>query len=303
MGTEASVQLWATDAALAKRQIDSVFVEMRRIDALMSPYREDSELALINRSAYQKAHALGSEMLHLLQKSQYFFRLSDGSFDVSYASVGRLYDYRRGIQPDPERLQAARKCVGMDKLLLDKSAAQIRFQCDQTALDLGGIAKGYAVDRGIALLQQQGVEHAMVSAGGDSRLLGDRRGRPWVVGVRNPRSKEDDALRSLLRLPLDNVAVSTSGDYERFFFDGELRVHHILSPLSGRSVSEIQSVTVIGPDAVDTDALSTAVFVMGVQRGLALIERLPAFDAIVIGSDRRIHYSSQLQSAGANHDF
>src|SRR5690606_5680450 len=120
----------------------------------------------------------------------------------------------------------------------------------------GGIAKGYAVDRGVAILREHGVRHATLSAGGDSRVLGDKRGQPWLVGVRNPRKGADSVA---ITLPLVDTAISTSGDYERFFIDaatGE-RVHHILNPQTGRSVAGITSVSVIGPQGFDTDPLST----------------------------------------------
>jgi thiamine biosynthesis lipoprotein len=134
--------------------------------------------------------------------------------------------------------------------------------------------------------------HASLSAGGDSRVLGDKRGRPWLVGIKNPRA---DAVA--ISLPLDNVAVSTSGDYERYFIaDSGERVHHIINPRTGKSTSGVNSVTIIGPQGFDTDPLSTSVFVMGPEKGLALINKLPGFDAVIITSQGKVLYSQGLEN-------
>jgi len=135
-----------------------------------------------------------------------------------------------------------------------------------------------------------GIQHATISAGGDSRVIGDRRGRPWIIGVKDPRVEDKMALL----LPLTDVAVSTSGDYERFFLEGETRVHHILNPATGQSAAGIMSVTVLGDNALDTDPLSTTVFVLGVEKGLLLLNRLSGFDGVIIDKSGKIYYSAGL---------
>jgi thiamine biosynthesis lipoprotein len=157
-------------------------------------------------------------------------------------------------------------------------------------IDLGGVAKGHAVDRSIALLQTRGIKQAIVTAGGDSRIIGDRKGRPWMVAIRDPRRR----YKAVAVLPLHNAAISTSGDYERYFeLNGE-RYHHIINPRNGHSVSGIRSVTVIGPNSTTADALSTGVFVLGVEKGLAVIESLPDVEAVMIDANSEMHYSSGL---------
>jgi thiamine biosynthesis lipoprotein len=157
-------------------------------------------------------------------------------------------------------------------------------------IDLGGIAKGYAVDRSMALIEAAGIMAAAVAAGGDSRIIGDRLGEPWTVGVQDPRNDEEMAVL----LPLVDTAVSTSGDYQRFFVEDGVRYHHILDPKTGDSARASWSVTILGPDATFTDAMSTSVFVLGPDRGLALIDRLPGIDAIVIDADGELRYSADL---------
>ena len=131
---------------------------------------------------------------------------------------------------------------------------------------------------------------ALVNAGGDTRLLGDRRGKPWVVGIRDP----DDESKWVTRLALDDEAISTSGDYERFFDEDGVRYHHILDPKSGKPVAGVRSVTIIGPDATLTDGLSTSVFVLGPERGLALIEATPGYAAVIIDAGRKVRFSKAL---------
>ena len=157
-------------------------------------------------------------------------------------------------------------------------------------IDLGGFAKGHAVDRGAQILAARGIAHAIVTAGGDSRVLGDRRGRPWTIAIRDPRNAEG----VVAVLPLEDVAISTSGDYERFFVrDGE-RCHHLIDPATGKSPCGVRSVTILAADGLTTEGLSKSVFVLGVERGMRLIESLTEVDAVVVDAQGRLHYSSGL---------
>ena len=290
MGTRVSVQLWHPDEKRATEAIRAVMDEMWRIDQLMSPFREQSELSRINRHAAEGAMPISRELFDLLQKAVEFSRLSQGAFDVTFASVGRFYDYRKGIRPDDTQLHSLLPKVNFNHLQFDTKQQTLAFAVEGVQIDLGGIAKGYAVDRAIELLKAAGVQHALVSAGGDSRILGDRRGRPWHVAIQNPRNRKG----TVALLPLIDAAVSTSGDYERYFeADGE-RHHHILTPATGRSPDQLRSVTVIGVDTTTTDALSTTVFVLGLKKGLGLIETLPGIDAVIIDNKGKMHYSSGL---------
>jgi FAD:protein FMN transferase len=157
-------------------------------------------------------------------------------------------------------------------------------------IDLGGIAKGYAVDRGIAILKARGIEHAVVTAGGDTRIIGDRFGRPWIVGIRNP----DDKSKVVTRIPLVDTAMSTSGDYERYFDENGVRYHHIIDPRTGQSARKVRSATILGPTAMQTDGLSKTAFVLGPEEAMKIIERLPDFDAIFVTPDGRVLYTKGL---------
>jgi thiamine biosynthesis lipoprotein len=292
MGTEVSVTLWDTDAQHAAEAIDAVMELMRKIDQDWNPDAPGSELHTLNQQAVNTAFPVSLEMAQVIDRALYYSQLTDGAFDISFSSVGHLYDYRQGRAPSVEQTRQALNAVNYRLLKLDRVTPTVQFGHPQMRIDLGGIAKGYAVDRAIELLVHRGIEHASVSAGGDSRLLGDRRGRPWIVGIRNPRKDGGVALA----LPLTDIAFSTSGDYERYFIDPDTgqRIHHIINPRTGTSASAVISASVMGPRGFDTDPLSTTVFILGVERGLALINDLPDFDAIIIGADGVVHYSNGL---------
>jgi thiamine biosynthesis lipoprotein len=290
MGTAISVELWADDRAEGESAITAVMDEMHRIDHLMSPHRPASELSRINRDAATSAVSVSAEMIRLLDRANEFSRLSDGAFDITYAAVGHLYDYRERIRPNEAELARARALVGWRNLVVDVPARTVRFALDGMRIDLGGFAKGQAVDNATAILQAIGIRHAIVSAGGDSRVIGDRRGRPWTIGVRDPRR----AGEMVAMLPLEDVSISTSGDYERYFDADGVRFHHLIDPATGRSPSSVHSVTILAEDGLTTEALSKCVFVLGVEKGLRLIESQPEVDAVIVDAAGALHYSAGL---------
>ena len=290
MGTSVSVELWADDNQTAQVAIEAVMQEMTRIDQTMSPYIETSELALINREATQHPVKISAEMMHLLKTSKHYSEISYGTFDITFASVGYLYDYRNHIKPTDAQIESHLNAIDYRSMKLDEKARTVHFLKTGMRIDLGGIAKGYAVDRGAEILLARGIKNAIVTAGGDSRIIGDRRGRPWMVGIKNPREEN----KSAVALPLTDTAISTSGDYERYFMDGERRVHHIINPKTGKSATGVRSVSVLAPRGIDTDALTKPLFILGVQRGMEIIDKIPGVDAIVIDDQGQMFYSKNL---------
>lgn len=295
MGTSVTVQLWADDRVRGAAAMAAVMAEMQRIDRAYSPQRADSELSIANAVAATGAVRLSDELFQLVARAQAFSQLTAGTFDISTASAGALYDYRAGVAPDDISLARAVQAIGWRQLQLDPAASTLRFGRPGMRIDLGGFARGHAVDRCWALLRRHGIRHAIVTAGGDSRLLGDRRGRPWTMAIRDPRNPE--ALVAVL--PLQDVAVSTSGDGERGFVRDGVRHHPLLDPRTGRSPSQVRSVTVVAPDGLTADALGKAVFVLGVERGLQLIEPLVGVDAVVIDADGQLHCSQGFEAQQA----
>jgi thiamine biosynthesis lipoprotein len=261
----------------------------------MSHYKPASQLSQINARGAKEAVVVDKELFDLIRLSLHFSEITDGAFDITYASVGYLYDYRKHIKPTEAQIEKALPGVNYRHLILDEKTHSVRFAQEGMRIDLGGIAKGYAVDRCIGILQARGVEHAVVTAGGDTRIIGDRFGRPWIVGIRHP----DDSSKVIMRMPLVDTAMSTSGDYEHYFDENGQRYHHIIDPRTGHSASKVRSATILGPTAVQTDGLSKTAFVLGADKALEIIQRLPDFDAIFVRPDGKVLYTKGLQPPDA----
>ncbi|MEN8667750.1 MAG: thiamine biosynthesis protein ApbE [Alcanivorax sp.] len=289
MGTRVFVELWHDDPAKAALLMQGVMDEMERINQLMSPYKTSSELARVNRDAATAPVQVSQELFDLVQKANHYSDLSGGAFDITFASVGHQFDYRNRRRPGQQEQATAAALIGYRSLKLDPMTRTLEFGKPGMRIDLGGIAKGYAVDQAVSGLLAAGVEHAIVTAGGDSRLIGDHRGRPWMLGIKHPRGEEH-----VITLPLSDSAISTSGDYERFFEEGGVRFHHIIDPAKGDSARELLSVTVLAEHSVDADALSTTLFVLGPQKGLKLVNSLAGVSAILIDRTGKVRYSTDL---------
>lgn len=292
MGTRIAVELWADSKAQADAAIARVFAEMRRIDAAMSTYKDDSEISKVNRLAAGGPVRISAELFDLLETAIGYSRLTEGAFDITYASVGFMYDFRAHVKPTDEQIAQALPTVNYRHLELDRATGTIHFARPGVRIDLGGIAKGHAVDRGIALLQAAGIEQASVTAGGDTRIIGDRRGAPWVVGIRHP----DDKSQVLARIPLVDTAISTSGDYERYFDEKGVRYHHIIDPRSGHSASKVRSATILASTATRTDGLSKTAFVLGAEKAIEIYNRLDDVDAILVTPEGEVLYTKGLEA-------
>jgi FAD:protein FMN transferase len=295
MGTRCYVQLWADDPDKGNAAIDAVMAELRRIDDLMSHYKPESQLSQINQYGNERAVQVDKELFDLIKLSTHFSEITEGAFDITYASVGYLYNYPQHIHPTEAQIRAALPAVNWRNLILDEAHHTVRFGHPGMRIDLGGIGKGYAVDRGIDILKARGVQRALVTAGGDSRIIGDRMGRPWLVAIRHP----DNPSKVVTRIPLSDAAVSTSGDYERYFDEDGVRYHHIIDPHTGHSASKVRSATVIGPTATQTDGMSKTAFVLGAEKALEIINRMPEYDAVFVLPDGKMLYSNGLRPAAS----
>lgn len=290
MGTHVHVEVWHEAQPVAAAAVASALTELRRIDRLMTPYSTTSDVGQVNASAANRAVAISAETFNLIGTAQAYSELSGGAFDITFAAVGHLYDLRNRVKPNAEQVAAALPAIGFRQLQLDAAQRTLRFTQPRMRIDLGGIAKGYAVDNATAALRRHGIQSALIMAGGDTAVLGTKQGKPWRIGIRDPRNP--DALAGAL--PVVDAAVSTSGDYERFFIQDGVRYHHILDPKTGRPAQACRSVTIVGPNATTTDALSTTVFVLGPDKGMALVEQLPGIEAVIIDAEGAQHVSSGL---------
>ncbi|NRB39115.1 MAG: FAD:protein FMN transferase [Pseudomonadales bacterium] len=290
MGSNIHIEFWAENNA--ESLLSQSLKILHKVDSSMNPLDPSSELYHINQHAFSQAIHVSSTLFKLLEKAQTISQLSQGAFDISFASIGFKYDYQNSIHPDKKVIKKHLQSINYKAIKLNHKNQSIRFTHPDLKIDLGGIGKGHAVDKVCDFLQSKGVQHAIITAGGDSRLIGDKKGKPWVVAIKNPRQ----TTQQILRIPLENVALSTSGDYERFFIEDGKRYHHILNPKTGHSPNNaIQSVSILADDSTTADALSTTVFVLGIKKGLQLINQLNNVDVIIISAGGQFHYSEGLQ--------
>lgn len=299
MGTEVHIIAFTTpaaDEAKVRAAIRRAYDEIVRLERLMTTWRDDSELMNVNRRAGE-AVKVGADTLAVLEKSIWASKLSQGTFDVTYASMGELWKFGDAAEAEPKlpSAQAVKQGIariGYGKIELDRAAGSVRIGKDQK-LDLGGIAKGYAVDRASAVLKQAGVTSFLVQAGGDLYGAGRKPdGSPWVSGVRDPRGPAD---RFFATIELEDRSFSTAGDYARSWISGGKRYHHIIDPRSGYPATLSRSVTIWAPDALTADAIDDAVFVLGPEKGLALVESLDGVGAVIVAADNRVIVSRRLQ--------
>ena len=291
MGTRIYVELWDTDPVHGEASIDAVMADMRRIDDLMSHYKPESQLSKINQHAAEAPVVVDKELFDLIKLSTHYSEITEGAFDITYASVGYLYNYPNHVRPTEEQIKAALPAVNWRNMKFDDAHHSVFFEHKGMRIDLGGIGKGYAVDHGIEILQKRGIQHAVVTAGGDSRIIGDHMGRAWLVAIRHP----DDPNKVVTRIPLSDAAMSTSGDYERYFDENGVRYHHIIDPHTGHSASKVRSATIIGPTATQTDGMSKTAFVLGAEKTLEIINRMPEYDAVFVKPDGKVLYSNGLR--------
>jgi len=280
-----SIVAYAEQPGEAQRTLERALDEVDRIDRLMSHYREDSPLSRINREAARGPVHVDRELFDFISLALKYGAESDGAFDVTVGPLMRAWGFFRGEGrfPTGAELTRARSATGLAHVILDPSAHTIRFDREGVEIDLGGIAKGYAVDRAVTLLIQGGIRSALVSAGGSTiYALGQPPDRPhWEVAIQDPL----DSLRVAFEVPLKNRALSISGVSEKFFEIDGVRYSHIMDPRTGRPVDGVLSVIVRAPDGTAGDAIDNVLFVQGVERGRAYLRRHRGVDATFLLPD------------------
>ena len=296
MGTWVHVTIWGADDAAAVNAIDKVFTEFDRIDRLMTTWTDTSEVSRINLAAGDgKPVTVSPELIGVLQKANEASRLSDGAFDItvgSFSGVWKFDEDNDGTIPPPELVAERKKLVSWRDLVLDPARSTARLKRKGQKITLGGIAKGYAVDKGVAILRAAGFVDFIVQAGGDMYCAGRRGERKWRVGIRDPRGPRD-AYFALTEV--EDRTFSTSGDYERFTIKDGRRYHHIIDPATGYPAAQVRSVTIMAKDATTAEGLSKTLFIWGAERGLKLVESLPDVDAVIVGADNKVSVSKGLR--------
>ncbi len=280
MDTVVSIRVYRGDAGRIDRAIEAAFAEIARLDDLLSAWKPDSDIARINHLAGKNLADVDDGTWEAVNQIQELAALSRGAFDITIGAVTRLWDFSSPEMspPDPAAIIKALPLVSPRQVILDSLNRKIGLRQQGAWLDLGGAAKGYIVDRAIEVLRGSGVEVAVIDAGGDIGLLGQKTGRePWKIGIRHPTNPGS----AIEIIEVDSGAVATSGNYERFFIHDQIRYHHILNPKTGMPAPLVVSVTILAQTALEADLLSTAVFVLGPQEGINLIEQLAGTEGVI----------------------
>ena len=295
MGSRFEITAVASDEEVARQAIGRAYDEIERIEAMISSWRPTSETSTVNRRAGVGPTEVSPELYGLIRRSLKLSALTDGAFDVTFAGVGSLWDFDDPTPtlPEPAAIRAALEHVGYQKVALDPESRSVFLDDSGARIGFGAIGKGYAANRAVWVLKQEGITAGVVNAGGDLVAYGQQEnGSQWEIGIAHPRDRD----RIFARLPLTEQAVVTSGDYESLFeIDGK-RYAHILDPRTGWPVDHLASVTIVCPDAELADGLATAVSVMGPDAGLALVDRLTGIEALVVDLEGRVRVSAGLRS-------
>lgn len=287
MGTFVDIEVRDCDPALADLAIDAAFSEVLRINDTYTPFNEASPLWQLNNTESDTVH-ISPEFHYLMTFCDTVNHLTAGGFDPSVAALINLWKIWGDdpVIPTATEIQIARNQSGWEKILLIGDSLMVRKQ--GVMLDFGGVAKGYAVDRAVAILAEQGVKRALVNAGGEILTLGDE----WIIGIQHP-SLPEELVRNIR---IANAAVATSGDYEQYHEEKGRRYHHILDPATGYPTTGCRSVTIVAPNCIAADAYATGIFVLGPLAGMELVNRIPGLEAMLIDSSGSILYSSGFES-------
>jgi thiamine biosynthesis lipoprotein len=298
MGTVVTVFFWTDDEAKAAKAAEAVFAEMKRIDGVMTTWTETSEVSKINAAAGVKPVAVSEETFEVIARAQDVARRTRGLFDITVGAFKGLWKFDQdmdGTLPDPAEVKKRLALVGYKHLVLNKPKRTVFLKKKGMSITLGGIAKGYAVDKCVKLLFEQGFTSFMVQAGGDMFISGKKGEAPWVVGIRDPRGAAKDAM--FATAPVEDRSFSTSGDYERGFVKDGKRYHHILDPRTGQPATASRSVTVRAKDAFTADAWSKVLFILGPTEAMKLMKREKLdFDVLWVDAKNEVTMTPGLKS-------
>jgi thiamine biosynthesis lipoprotein ApbE len=309
MGTVFEVSAYVSDKNKAEKAFNDVLKEVNRLDLLMSNYKEESELSKVNKNAASEPTYCDNELAYIIEQSLQYSDITDGAFDITIGPLMKKWGFFKGQGgiPDKEDLESVLESVSYKNIIIEEKIKKslfrdpsivktVSFKHPDTQIDLGGIGKGYAVDMATRILKGNGINSALINFAGNIYAYGTPPGKEsWVIGLQHPRKSEG----LLSSFEIKDKAVSTSGDYEKFFVIDGKRYSHIIDPRTGNPVKDIVSVTIVADNATRADALSTGVFVLGLDKGMELIETLHDVEGVIIyednNSDLQINTSSGLK--------
>ena len=296
MGSTLTLTAWTTDQRAATSAFEEVFAEFARLEKLMSTWIADSHVSRVNRDAGMRPVVVSAEVREVLKTARQMSEWTGGKFDVTFGALSGLWKFdhdQDNVIPDMAEVRRRLPLIDYRAIRIDDSAGTVFLSRRGMTVHLGGIGKGYAIDRGADLLRRRGVRDFMIQSGGDMYVGGLKDGRPWRLGIQDPRGAANDIFAEL---DLSDGTFSTSGDYERTFVKNGRRYHHILDPATGEPARGSRSVTIVSDRAVLADGLSTGVFILGPDAGMALIERLPGVEGVIVSNRNEVLISSGLRN-------
>lgn len=295
MYTIVSITVSSDSEEKVKTAINSAFNEMERLARLLNFYSEDSEVSIINKNAGIKPVKVSPETLEIINKAIYVSENTEGAFDITVGPVVRLWDFQNKVIPNEKLIKKKLKFVGYKNIVVDKEKSMVFLKTKGAQIDLGGIIKGYAADKAVDVLKKNGIKSGIVAIAGDIKVFGRRpNGELWNIGIQNPRQKSDKD-EVIAVVSLSDMAISTSGDYQKFFIKDGKKYHHLLNPKTGYPVYDCQSVTIITNEAALTDAFATGIFILGHQKGMDVLKRL-GFDGVMVDTDGKIHITEGIKN-------
>jgi thiamine biosynthesis lipoprotein len=274
--------------------IQKAVEEIHRIENLISSWKEKSETDQINKNAGIQPVVVSEELFNLIERSKKVSELTDGAFDITFASINPIWTFDGRLMEAPDSIAVGRsiKNINYKNIILNRSNLTVLLKKAGMKIGFGAIGKGYAANMASQKMKTLGIAHGLVNAGGDLIFWGsDEKGEPWQIGIADPKKEKE----FIAWLNISNLSVVTSGNYEKYVIINGQKYGHIINPKTGYPVSGIQSVTVVSPDAELSDALATSVFVLGVDAGLQLINRLKSIDCLIVDDDDKIWTSDKLE--------
>lgn len=294
MGCHFEITLVAKDSMTANRQINTAVIEITRIEKLISSWDKNSQTSEINRNAGIKPVKVGVELFQLIKRALKISKLTNGAFDISYASMDKVWFFDGSMteMPSEEVIKKSVEKVGYQNIILDEENHSVFLKLNGMKIGFGAIGKGYAADKAKAILQEKGVISGIINASGDINAWGTQpNGKDWLVAIVNPLNKE----KVFSWMPVNNSAVVTSGNYEKYVKFNNILYTHIIDPRTGYPATGILSVTIFTKTAELADALATSVFVMGVETGLNFINQLKGVECIIVNENNKMITSKNIQ--------
>ena len=294
MGSQLRLAAWTADEPSAVAAFEQVFREFDRLEALLSIWKPGSDVVRINEAAGRTAVAVSRDTIVVLEAAAQASEWTGGKFDITFGALADIWKFdhdQDDTVPDRRAIEARLPLVDYRFVHVDRAAGTAFISKADTRIHLGGIGKGYAVDRAAVILRARGLSDFLSQSGGDLYVAGLNDGAPWKLGIADPRGTGGQTFATL---ELSNGTLSTSGDYERFFIENGIRYHHLLDPDRGTPAAGSRSVTIVADSAMLADVLSTGVFVLGPEAGMALLERLPQVEGVIVSASNQVLVSSGL---------